>query len=197
MQGERCVHEWMGETSMSHHETLLMGIEECLERGKLRRQELGFLSVGVGPGMFTGLRIGITTAKFLADPLGIPCVPVSSLMALASQAEGKAPSIWALGDARSKRLYALNIKNFAPDYAPPPEEAVAIAPEEIKFQAGDYLLGEGAALYAQHWPASVTVDPSFLKASSVGKIGAIRYRLALTCSAVELEPKYLKTGTNL
>jgi tRNA threonylcarbamoyl adenosine modification protein YeaZ len=202
LQGENCLREWIGSESMRHHETLLGGIHECLSKGGFALGDLTHLSVGIGPGMFTGLRIGITTAKFLADPLRIPCVAVSSLMALALQSGALEKKIvWAVSDARSKRVYALRLApgETAPDFSPPPEEEVALTPEEAakRMQPGDFLIGEGAELYAAAWPEGTILAESgkhLLLGSSVGRIGARRYALGLTVSAGELQPKYLKTG---
>jgi tRNA threonylcarbamoyladenosine biosynthesis protein TsaB len=187
---------------MRHHETLLGGVDECMKAAGFTLRDLAFLSVGIGPGMFTGLRIGITTAKFLADPLQIPCVAVSSLVALGFQSGRlESSTVWAVSDARSKRVYALRLApgDLAPDFAPPAEEELAMPPEEAaaKMNAGDFILGEGAAIYASHWPAGTILaeqSQHLLLASSVGVIGARRYSLGLTVTANELQPKYLKTG---
>ncbi len=196
LQGERVLANWVGPETMRHHETLLAGIHECLSQGEFTLKDLGYLSVGVGPGMFTGLRIGITTAKFLAAPLGIPCVAVSSLLALALQAKTTAP-IWAVSDAKSRRVYALRVTDFSPDYSST-EEGLAAAPEIAaeKMQPGDFLLGEGAELYRSFWPEGVQLaggEQHILQASSVGILGARRYALGLTCSSNEVQPTYLKT----
>src|SRR5687767_13950809 len=79
MRGEVACAEWLGPGGLKHHETLLAGIDECMREAGFKLSDLSYLSVGVGPGLFTGLRIGVITAKFIADPLGISCVPVSSL----------------------------------------------------------------------------------------------------------------------
>ncbi|RZA06700.1 MAG: tRNA (adenosine(37)-N6)-threonylcarbamoyltransferase complex dimerization subunit type 1 TsaB, partial [Proteobacteria bacterium] len=71
MKGRTCLHDWLGPDALRHHETLLQGVDACLKAADHRLADIDFLSCGVGPGMFTGLRIGITTAKFLADPLSI------------------------------------------------------------------------------------------------------------------------------
>ncbi len=199
MKGEQKFAAWLGPDSLKHHETLLAGIDQCLKQSGFALADLGYLSVGIGPGLFTGLRIGIITAKFLADPLQIPCVPVSSLVALAHQSgrvgQGK---LWVIGDARARRVYALGMDSFAPDYSAPEGEELASSPEEAaqRMQSGDFLIGEGALLYRELWPSGTQLLPAdshALKGDSVGAIGAKRYRLALTCSATELEPKYLKT----
>jgi tRNA threonylcarbamoyladenosine biosynthesis protein TsaB len=205
MEGSRCLHDWVGPEDLRHHETLLAGVDECLQKVGVELGDLAYLSVGVGPGMFTGLRIGITTAKFLAAPLDLPIVPVSSLVALAWQSGLlEKRTVWAVSDAKAKRVYALRLKpGEAPaDFSAPADEEVAMAPEEAakNIAAGDFLLGEGAALYASSWPQGVELAASFLhtlKGSSVGAIGAIRYNLGLTCTPNELQPKYLKTGQSI
>lgn len=200
MREEDTLAEWLGTEGLRHHETLLAGVDLALKQAGHSLKELSWLSVGVGPGMFTGLRIGVVTAKFLADPLELPCVPVSSLVALALQsgAVGK-KKVWALGDARSKRVYALGVKEFSKDFSAPENEEVALAPEEAAkaMKSGDLLIGEGALLYREVWPKGTELLPDeahALKASAVGIVGARRHRLGLTCTATELEPKYLKTG---
>jgi tRNA threonylcarbamoyladenosine biosynthesis protein TsaB len=200
LQGELPLHSWIGPEGVRHHETLLAGINECLEKTNLQLSDLGFLSVGVGPGMFTGLRIGITTAKFLADPLGIPCVAVSSLLALAYQSQIlEKEVVWAVSDAKAKRVYALRLApgQVPPDWSAPAGEEVASTPEETasRMNSGDFLLGEGAEIYKDLWPQGVRLaDEHFLSAASVGILGAKRYALGFTSNAHELQPTYLKTG---
>lgn len=200
LKGEHCLAEWVGPAGLKHHETLLAGIDECLRRAGFRPADLHFLSVGIGPGMFTGLRIGVTTAKFLADPISVPCVPVSSLVALAYQAgTGVAPKVWAMNDAKSKRVYAYGVEELNPDFQPSLDEEVAYSPEEIaaKIQPGELLIGEGALLYKDLWPKGALLAPEerhVLSAMSVGSIGARRYSLGYSCTPAELLPKYLKTG---
>ncbi len=201
LRGEEILAEWLGPGNLRHHETLLAGVDSVLKEAGKKLSDLAFLSVGIGPGMFTGLRIGVVTAKFLADPLNIPCVPVSSLMATALQSGqvGGPKKVWALTDARAKRIYALGLDRFRDDFSPPDGEEVAVLPEDAAkdLRAGDLLIGEGAELYRGLWPLGVEIMPEeyhALKASSLGLIGAKRYALGLTCSATELEPKYLKTG---
>lgn len=200
LRGEETLAEWLGPGQLKHHETLLAGVHECIGKSGFPLKDLAFLSVGVGPGMFTGLRIGIVTAKFLADPLDLPCVPVSSLLATAFQSgvvgQGR---LWALGDAKSRRVYALPVDSFAPDFSSPPGEEVAVTPEEAaaRIRPGDTLVGEGAQLYREWWPAGARLlgdEMHALKGGAVGVLGARRYALGLTCTATELEPKYLKTG---
>jgi len=80
----RAVSTWTA--GYRHGETLLPGIERFLDAYGMGRADLAGIVVGTGPGAFTGLRVGIATAKGLAHGLGIPLVGVSTAEALISSA---------------------------------------------------------------------------------------------------------------
>ncbi len=92
-----------------HSAELLPLLAELLERAGTEWEEVRALAVGVGPGTFTGLRIGVATARGLAQGLGVPLHPVSSLEALAAAlAADAAPGrpLLPLIDAKRAQVFA-------------------------------------------------------------------------------------------
>ena len=88
----------------AHAAELLPAVAACLRDAGLGFEDLDGVAVGVGPGGFTGLRIGIATARALAHAHGVPVHPVSSLAALAAGVDDR-PAL-ALIDARRGELFA-------------------------------------------------------------------------------------------
>lgn len=202
LRGPQVLHEWSGPSGTLHSETLLAGVHECLTRAKTNLRDVEFVSVGVGPGLFTGLRVGVTTAKFLADQFGWRVAPVSSLVALALGSRTDSfERLWALSDAKSQRVYALCVEPAAiqPGLRPRENEEVALPPEEAArlMGEGDKLIGEGALAFRNCWPRGTRVGESeehLLHARNVGLVGLALRDCGALIAASELLPKYLKTG---
>jgi tRNA threonylcarbamoyladenosine biosynthesis protein TsaB len=88
----------------AHAAELMPAVEAVLEEGGVPYEDIGAIGVGVGPGGFTGLRIGVSTARALAHATGAELRPVSSLAALAHGID--APLRLPLIDARRGELFA-------------------------------------------------------------------------------------------
>ncbi len=88
-----------------HAAELMPGVAQTMAEAGVDWDGIGAIAVGVGPGTFTGLRIGIATARALAHARGLPVRPVSSLSALAAPLDPDRPRL-ALIDARRGELFA-------------------------------------------------------------------------------------------
>jgi len=118
-----------------HAAQLLVLVEEVLEG--VGWDAVTRIAVGVGPGGFTGLRIGIATARALAQARDLPLVGVSSLAALAAPHEGP---VVAVIDARRGEVFAASPGVFEP---------VALAPEALaaRIEPGWLAVGDGAVRF--------------------------------------------------
>ncbi len=90
----------------SHSTTLLPAIEDLLKTSGITIKELSLIACSAGPGSFTGVRIGVATAKGLAAPFDIPCIGVSSLEAMAYMFAGTPCVICPVIGARRGNVYA-------------------------------------------------------------------------------------------
>ena len=135
-----------------HGETLSPLVAEVLEAAGVTTRELRALVVGVGPGPFTGLRVGIVTAAALSDALGIPAYPVCSLDALMSQAwsEHEVAEAVVISDARRKEVYWRRYKQGGlPASEPSVERPAGLAERLLAEPRPPALVGPAVPLYAE------------------------------------------------
>ena len=88
-----------------HAELLAPGIESLCAQAGARVADVSAVAVGIGPGMFTGLRVGVTTAKVLAQVLQVPVVPVASLDLVAHPLRHSVRLVVAVLDARRREVF--------------------------------------------------------------------------------------------
>ncbi|HEX3268222.1 MAG TPA: tRNA (adenosine(37)-N6)-threonylcarbamoyltransferase complex dimerization subunit type 1 TsaB [Gaiellaceae bacterium] len=110
----------------------LADADDLLREAKMDLSELGGIVVGVGPGSFTGLRLGLAAARGLAFALDVPVAGVSTLDALAAGAPGALPII----DGGRREVFT-RVKG----------EPVAVAPQELALEPGTLCVGDGALRY--------------------------------------------------
>jgi tRNA threonylcarbamoyladenosine biosynthesis protein TsaB len=127
-----------------HATRLLTLVEEVLGRAG-GWEQIERIAVGVGPGGFTGLRHGISTARALAQSRGIPVTGASSLEALARGA-GAGGLVYAVIDARRGEVFAAAYRDGEPALEP-----VAIAPDALaeRLHAGALAVGDGAVRFRE------------------------------------------------
>jgi tRNA threonylcarbamoyl adenosine modification protein YeaZ len=154
-RGGRVLAEGAREVT-THSEGLLPLIEATLTQAGLGVEALDAVACGQGPGSFTGLRIGLSTAKGLCLALGRPLICVSSLLALAravEAAEGDAAqTVAALIDARRKELYLGLYRGgalLAPEAVVSPGAVPALLLEHAAEGAPVVLVGDGALAYQE------------------------------------------------
>jgi|SRR5581483_5546900 len=111
---------------------VLAAADELLGQAGMTPGDLDLVAVGVGPGSFTGVRIGLAAARGLALALEVPVAGVSTLAALAAGAPGAVPVV----DARRREVFAL-VEG----------EPRCLAPSELEVERGVTYVGDGAVRY--------------------------------------------------
>jgi tRNA threonylcarbamoyladenosine biosynthesis protein TsaB len=128
-----------------HAGRLLVLVEEALAAADAGWEDVERIGVGVGPGGFTGLRLGVATARALSQARDLPLVGVSSLRALAEGVRGRhAGPVLAVIDARRGEVFAAGWRDGEPVFEP-----VAIAPAALagRIGPGTLALGDGAVRF--------------------------------------------------
>ena len=150
--GERVVASLRREDAMRHGELLAPGITAVLAEAGVVRQDLTAVAVGVGPGPFTGLRVGLVTARTLGAVLEIPVYGVCTLDVLAVEAldtGAVGDEFLVATDARRKEVY----------WAAYDDQAVRLDGPHVSKPAqvatDQPVVGRGAALYPEHFPHRV------------------------------------------
>jgi tRNA threonylcarbamoyl adenosine modification protein YeaZ len=135
--------------ALRHGELLAPAIAAALEEAGCRAADLTRIAVGVGPGPFTGLRVGLVTARTMGDALGIEVAGVCSLDVLALQSSLALPVAVAT-DARRKEIYWALYDGPAADGSRRRLEGPAVnRPADVaSMLAGLPVIGRGAVLYA-------------------------------------------------
>ena len=145
-------------------ERLIPLLDEVLLNAGMRWRELDALAVGVGPGNFTGIRIGVSAARGLALGLGMPAIGVSVFEA---RAEGLPRPLYVVEDARRGDVY-VQLFNDAT------EAPFLIHRADLTFANGAALVGSLAAELAADSDLPV-LEPRFLLAEGIARVAARKF----------------------
>lgn len=155
--GDDVVAEVVTDRTMKHGEQLAPLISDVLAEAGIVRQDLTAIAVGAGPGPFTGLRVGLVTARTLGLALEIPVYAACTLDVLAVEAvaSGIGGGFFVVTDARRKEVY---LASYDPDGVRL-EGPVVARPAEVATSVP--VVGEGALLYPDAFPTPLgPVRPS-------------------------------------
>lgn len=198
---DKLVAEIIVQTKKTHSERLMPHIEQLLELGQVAKEDITAIAVSIGPGSFTGLRIGLATAKALAYVWNVPVIGVSTLAALAYACPAPNSLICPLLDAQKGNVYQAVYrweKGILQEVIPPRVIAHQEAINELASQPLPVImLGEGAVLFQE---AIVAADPIELapphiilpRAGSVALLGHQLLRQGIRHDVMTLEPLYIR-----
>lgn len=151
--GTEVVAAATAEIGMRHGEQLAPLIEQVLASAGITPAGVTGIAVGVGPGPFTGLRVGLVTARTLAHVLDVPVHGVCSLDALAAEAVATGVvdgDFLVATDARRKEVYLASYDGNGRRQSAPVVERPAVLASDLP------VVGEGAALYPDAFPNART-----------------------------------------
>jgi tRNA threonylcarbamoyladenosine biosynthesis protein TsaB len=191
-EGDALVAEEARRVSNAHGESLLPMVAELFDRLGWRPADVARWGVGVGPGSFTGTRIGLATAKGIVLATGAELVGVTSLDALADGLEGTVASVVAAG----KGELFVQVRRAGRLILAPTHVRIADVPARVaEVAAGAPVVIAGEAAHDVSWAvlgggARVVAEPphDLPRASAVGRIAAARD----ADDADALEPVYVR-----
>lgn len=175
----------------AHGELLAPQVDTVLDEVGARPADLAAIVAGVGPGPFTGLRVGLVTAASMGQALGIPTYGVCSLDALANAvlSDSHGP-VLAASDARRREIYWAVYGPDGTRLAGPAVDtptAVAVRAKELSVQTA---VGEGAHRYAEALGLPLRAEPRYPPAYALAKLAADRVRTR--APGERLSPLYLR-----
>jgi tRNA threonylcarbamoyladenosine biosynthesis protein TsaB len=205
ISGDELLGEVTLNIGLTHSEQLLPLIDELLHQTKIARTALGGIAVSSGPGSFTGLRIGMATAKGLAQGLNLPLVSVPTLLALAFLQGGHPGLVSPVLNARRSEVYTALFR-FAGDQYEQLEPYQAVSPQVWAQKLKDYrepvlFAGDGTAYYQEIWQESLGVSAVFpplffhlTRGASVAWLGQQRILKGEQDDLFALKPMYIRSS---
>ena len=187
---------------LNHGKEIVSSLKAIFDEIKWEPNDVDLIAVSVGPGSYTGLRIGITCAKTLAYGLGKPVIDVPTLDALAENVRDDVKNLCPVIDARRNKVYACiyagsgsgkndTERNRITDFLIiSPEKLLDILPEPV------LLFGDGVApykdIFAQKKAIIANDGLGIADAVTVAMLGLKRYEQGKRCEINLLAPLYLR-----
>ncbi|HOG11993.1 MAG: tRNA (adenosine(37)-N6)-threonylcarbamoyltransferase complex dimerization subunit type 1 TsaB [Smithellaceae bacterium] len=186
----------------NHSEVLLPAIDEACRQTGISVRDIGFFACTLGPGSFTGLRIGLSTLKGLMMATGKPAAGVSSLAALALNAEEPDAVIGSMMDAGRGQVYLAYYRRGKDGVLQPVRAPQAQDPRSVEdpFSEPVIYVGDGAVRYAGLIPPlsspknkMAPVEQQFISAAAVARLALEKYFRKDFLDPARCAPLYLRS----
>jgi tRNA threonylcarbamoyladenosine biosynthesis protein TsaB len=183
------------DTARRHAREMVPTIDAMLKSESLRPADLTGVTASRGPGSYTGLRVGLATAKALAYATGCQLRAVDAFAAIAEQAPAEARHVWVIADALQKQLYLQRFDRTETGWVPFQDLRIGAVEEWLNgLPVGVHVSGPGVTAYAEHIPQHCLIVAEPDREARVESVLAVGFRLApLTREELfALEPLYLR-----
>jgi len=202
LDDENIVYEVTINSGRNHSELLLPAIERACASSGTHIRQIDLFACSLGPGSFTGLRIGVGTLKGLMMATGRPAAGLSSLQCLAMNARNCRNVIGTMMDAGRGQVYLAYFRTDARGRLLPLSQEMAAAPQiisECPYEEVTYV-GDGAQKYAQLISSApgknkiMSADFQFIRAAAAGLLALEKYREHNLLDLQKVLPVYLRSA---
>lgn len=192
--------EFVINNKITHSAKLLPQIENMMNNAGLKFSEIDLFAVTVGPGSFTGERIGVATAKGLAHAVNKPMVGVSALAAMAYNTQFTDYLVCPIMDARREQVYTATYKwNGDEIVTVKKDRAMTLDQLLEEFDENVIFLGDGVPVFREKISEKLGSKAHFapehllhLRGGSVAKCAMEEYKKGNVCDYASLVPMYLR-----
>ncbi|WDZ85286.1 tRNA (adenosine(37)-N6)-threonylcarbamoyltransferase complex dimerization subunit type 1 TsaB [Micromonospora cathayae] len=184
LRAQRCTVD-----ARAHGELLAPHVEAVLAEAGVRPAGLGAIVAGLGPGPFTGLRVGLVTAATMGQALSVPTYGVCSLDAIGHPAAAGEP-VLAASDARRREVYWAVYDAAGERIAGPDVDVPAVVAGRARDLGVTGMVGDGAHRYADVLGLPLRDEPRYPSALALATLAAERIRAA--APGERLTPLYLR-----
>ena len=191
LDGDKIIGRFHRKIGRNHSSLLIPYIDKLLKKARLKLKDIDCYSIGIGPGSFTGLRIGVTTVKGLAYCLKKPIAAIPTLDAIAGNINKYRGIICPIIDARKNKFYAClydsgadGIKRVSGYLLLPLDELMKLVDRYDKI----FFLGDAAHLIGR---SSGKMDKWHPRAEVIGRIALGYIKRKEFTGPEDLEPLYL------
>lgn len=195
LENEEVIDELNLDDGKTHSENLMPLVDEILKKNNIDLKQINLIACSVGPGSFTGIRIGVASIKPIAEVLKIKIASVTSLETLARNVENS-ETIVSLIDARNNQVYC---GIFDKDYNKKQDfiaDDINVVIENLKSYNDITCVGDGVILHKdlliQELKDVRFIENNNQSAINVGKIGYKKYLENNLFSSDEIMPIYLR-----
>jgi len=198
VRGERVLDERsLAATGRRHVRTLVAEIQALLRSHGAGPKDCGLVAVSIGPGSFTGLRVGVVFAKTFCYATGAPLVAVDTFAALAANAPESVQRVWVVEDAQRGALFAALYLRQGPFAFVPDAPIEILAEEEVLRRArpDDLFIGPGTKRLPPAVHAAGRCLPEDLatpRGTVVARLGVLEFEQGRTIDPFSLVPRYIR-----